>query len=155
MQREKLGDALLEVHRQEPGSPLSKLFLLIDRKMQGHWVAEMWTADKASLHMGTTKLTLKRSKVGAVEDCYAFVPFEREGAEAEVCILQVEGIALVTWPLEEEAAAIFDFEFSEDGGEDAGDQEAGAGVLLHKAFQTPCCLSRTEHTRKWESSMLG
>jgi hypothetical protein len=49
--------------------------------------------------------------VGATEDCYdAFVPFERDQDEAEVCVLaiEVEGIALVSWPKDEQNEDILD-----------------------------------------------
>jgi hypothetical protein len=105
MQRAKLGEQLLNVHRHEPGSRLFKLFQWIDMTRMGRWVVKMWTAESASLHVGTTTSGCKRSRVGATEDsedCYPFNPFERDQDEAEVCVLEVEGIALVSWPKDEE-----------------------------------------------------
>jgi hypothetical protein len=96
MQRAKLGGCMLEVHRHEPGSRLSKLFQLIDMKKDGVLVCPDVDCHTSALHLGTTKLACKRSRVGATEDCYdAFVPFERDQDEAEVCVLaiEVEGIA--------------------------------------------------------------
>jgi hypothetical protein len=75
------------------------------------WFVQTWTADTSALHLGTTNLACKRSRVGATDDCYdAFVPHERDQDEAEVCVLaiEVEGIALVSWTKDEQKEDILD-----------------------------------------------
>jgi hypothetical protein len=98
MQRDKLCNALMEVHRHQAGSHLGKLFGLITSIQMGHWVVNMTSAAGATLHSGTTRLVVKKRRVEAIEDCYAFIPFEGgPGQPAELCVMEVQGIASVSW----------------------------------------------------------
>jgi hypothetical protein len=153
MQRAKLGEHLLNVHRHEPGSRLSKLFQLIDMTRMGRWVVQMWTADSASLHLGTTKLSCKRSRVGATEDCYAFAPFERDQDEAEVCVLEVEGIALVSWPKDEENEDILDnapLAWPAANAE-AGNADVETVKVAWGTMWTCCCVPCPDGSRRYSS----
>ncbi len=103
MQRDELCEALAEVNRHEPGSPLAKLFQIIHKTEGGHWVVNFQSAEGATLHSGTTRLSVKKGRPGSVEDCYAFVPFERgPGEDAELCIMEVQGIGALRWLNEQE-----------------------------------------------------
>jgi hypothetical protein len=96
-QREALSEALFNVHQHEPESKLSALWRqMCSRRQDGHFVVNLQTATRATLHQGTTKLEVKRSSAGAREDCYAFVPFESvDGFELNV--MEVHGIAVAQW----------------------------------------------------------
>jgi hypothetical protein len=102
-QRDELCNALVEVNRQQAGSHLANLFGLIASMQGGHWVVNMTSAAGATLHSGTTRLSVKKGRVGAIEDCYAFIPFEgAPGQAAELCVMEVQGIASVKWQQEDE-----------------------------------------------------
>jgi hypothetical protein len=120
VQRDQLSEALAEVSRYEPGSPLAKLFRIIHKTVESHWVVKFQSAEGATLHMGTTRLSVKKGRSGPVEDCYGFVPFERgPGEEAELCILEVQGIGALKWRPEDEDVDID--EPAANVGQQAGD----------------------------------
>jgi hypothetical protein len=102
-ERQALQCTVLEVNRQQAGSQLANLFCL-SSSMQGvHWVVNMTSAAAATLHSGTTSLSVKKGRVGAIEDCYAFIPFEGAPEQSdEVCVMEVTGIASVKWQQEDE-----------------------------------------------------
>jgi hypothetical protein len=63
----------------------------------------MASAAGATQHLGTTRLSVKKERVGAIEDCYAFIPFEgAPGEPAELCVMEVQGNASVKWQQEDE-----------------------------------------------------
>jgi hypothetical protein len=87
----------------------------------GHWAVNMTSAAGATLHSGTTRLAVKKGRVGAIEDCYAFIPFEgAPGEPAELCVMEVQGIASVKWQQEDEH---FDPDAPEPIPEQQGEQE--------------------------------
>jgi hypothetical protein len=103
VQRDQLCEALAEVNRHQLGSPLAKLFQIIYKTEGGHWVVKFQSAEGATLHTGTTRLSVKKARPGSVEDCYAFVPFERgPGEDTELCIMEVQGIGALRWLTEQE-----------------------------------------------------
>jgi hypothetical protein len=103
VQRDQLSEALADVSRLEPGGPLARLFRILHKTEGRQWVVKFQSAEGVSLHMGTTRLSVKKGRPGPVEDCYGFVPFERgPGEEPELCIMEVQGIGALSWPTEQE-----------------------------------------------------
>jgi hypothetical protein len=103
VQRDKVCDTLIEIHRNQAGSHLDNPFGLIKSMQMGRWVVDMTYAGGATLHSGTTRLVVKNRRVGAVQDCYAIISFERgPGQPAELCVMKVQGIAAVKGREEDE-----------------------------------------------------
>jgi hypothetical protein len=122
MQREALSEALFIVHQHEPESKLSALWRQIcSRRQDVHFVVNLQTATRATLHQGTTKLEVKKSSAGHREDCYAFIPFESvDGFELNV--LEVHGIAVARWHADVE---------QEDGQVEENAEDAEAPQPIH------------------------
>ena len=109
-QREELSDALATVRECQPQSGLAGLQKIIGKRVlgTGQYVVDMQSSQNASLHFGTTKLSVKQARVGSVEDCYAFIPYEL-GEDTELNVLEVAGIAVLQWdPAEAEEDALDD-----------------------------------------------
>jgi hypothetical protein len=146
VQRDQLSEALAEVSRYEPGSPLARLFRILHKTEGSQWVVKFQSAEGASLHTGTTRLSVKKGRPGPVEDCYGFVPFERgPGEEPELCIMKVQGIGALRWPTEKE-----DIEVDEPAahvGQQAGDNLhfQGTGTTLCIPLRCFCGTINTFH----------
>jgi hypothetical protein len=151
VQRDQLSEALAEVSRYEPGSPLARLFRIIHRTEGSHWVVKFQSAEGASLHMGTTRLSVKKGRSGPVEDCYGFVPFERgPGEEAELCIMEVQGIGALRWPTDQEDVDV-DEPMANVGQQQVGDNVhfQGTGSTLFILLRSFCGTIIAIHTALW------
>jgi hypothetical protein len=111
----------------------------------GRYVVRMQSATKATLHQGTTKLNVKKTRVGSTEDCYAFVPYEFPDGDAELNVMEVHGIAVLRWDSDDvdvlvdhgALEAIHDYEGDHPGDEDAENAILGAHALLRSQCLLP------------------
>lgn len=102
-----MGAALVNVKDYQQGSELAELQTFFGSKVVGTStnVMDMFTSQKAALHQGTTKLSATQTRPCPVEDCYGFVPYDLHDAP-ELNVLEVKGIALLTWdPVEAQEVA--------------------------------------------------
>jgi hypothetical protein len=142
MQREKLSDALYEVHKWQPGSLLSKLWQIMGQMRDGRFVVHMQSAMKATLHQGTTKLGVKKHRVGSTEDCYAFVPYKYPEGDAELNVMEVHGIAVLRWHPEDAEDDVLGAVHQQEAAhaDDVEDALAIPGTLRRsQALEPPSC----------------
>lgn len=140
MQRDHVSDALWAVSAHQPACPLARLAAHMGTKeyVAGPWKVNLHCATRATLHQGTTKLSIQKELFGSTTDCYAFVPYELdEGAELNV--LEVHGLAVLQWHEEELADILYDAEEGVDvNAEGLGVEQVDAGhEQLHAALAAP------------------
>jgi hypothetical protein len=126
----------------QPGSVLSNLWDMMGQRLLGRFVVHMLSATKATLHQGTTRLNVKKARVGNIEDCYAFIPYEVDEHDYELNVMEIHGIAVLRWNADE----------VEDGSPDAlyacedDAPNAAPGAFRHR--QTVYAKLHHSHLRK-------